>query len=318
MSEGLKKHKKRAKGITALAIVATAVILGVAIAAAVMMVSRANEEVTDPKPETSEGAEKPEVIPEGELTEVAIDDPEVQRLYEAFSKANGQLYTDEEVLAGNTDYIRVSLARLNTEPRACKRLATEELLRERYGEAYIDMFGMEKLLEESQECYDGAEVREMVQNLFGVEAELEDGMRTGSFTAGGQPFYRYDAENDEFYWDLLPGGGAGPVIVHALNGAKKDDERLYLYDTVGKFEYCYSVDDVQHYIAGPLEAEMTKREDDALVCKEEYIIDYVGEDGRLDMEEFSKHKEDFDEYRWVFKRNEAGNYIFERLEKVEN
>ncbi len=301
------KHKKT---IIAAVIVAVVLCLGMLVLALVLGNKGKNSEETGDNggsqvEEKPEETEKPE---EDGPVEIAVSDALVRKLYRNFDVTNGMMYADEAVLNGDFRGVALGVAALNTEKIACRVVPTEEDLRSQYGDI-LDQQGLNEVIEESKKCYDAAEVNKKAQEIFGVALDLQDGVKFGSFTAGGQPHYRYDAENQEFYYDLVPGGGVMPTVVHNLEKAMREGNYIYLYDVAGQMEECF-IDNTRKTCASPVGESLWNYELGGYDPK--YVIDY-----NLTNENILEHAEEFSRYKWTFSKNTDGNYVLEKIEKVE-
>lgn len=307
----LAKAHKNNKKIAIIAVVVAVVLCAAGLALAFMMGNNGDESNDTEKNDTpvvDGGEEKPEE-PEDEIVALDVNDPLVQRLYGNFDVANGQVYGIEEVFQGKIpDDFMMSVARLNVPGVACKLEPADEVLEERYGSEAIQMWGLDEIRQASQLCYSGTATLEKVQEIFGKSFTLEDGVLTGSFTPGGQPHYKYDKANDEFYYYMMPGGGIGPGIVHALYAAEKDGDSVYLYDVAGLLYEGYLADGRTYAI--PFDESLINEGTDEK--KAEYAIDYD-----LNDETILLHKDDFSKFKWIFVKNDSGEYVFTGLEKVE-
>ena len=122
----------------------------------------------------------------------------------------------------------------------------------------------------------------------------------GLFHGSGWPHYKYDAENDELYPDIVFGGGNGPGIVAGPDRIEQEVSELKLYEIVGYKEsygaICAAGMDVQ---LDP-EAQCQQRE-----------INY-----ELSEQTILEHKEDFSEFCWVFEQQGDGRCILKEVTKL--
>lgn len=155
--------------------------------------------------------------------------------------------------------------------------------------------GFEIAREGYQECFSGERLRQTVQELFGRSVELGNEEKQ-VFDAGS--VWVYDPKTDEVYFD---GGKSGfTAYVRALYGAERDDERLYLYEVAVM---------PQGWGCGALEP--------GEICKYSRIDGTEVIFGADPTEkELIQRKDELDNFKWTFQKNGAGDYVFERLEKL--
>ncbi len=253
--------------------------------------------------------EKPDEPENNDPVQMAVSDALVQKLYHNFDVTNGMVYVDEGVLNGDFSALALGVAALNTEKKSCKKVPTEEILEERYGDL-LEQVNVAELLEDSKMCFGAEEVTKKAQEIFGKTLSLEDGAWFGSFTADGQPRYKYDAENGEFYYALALGdGGVMPKVAHNLERAERQGNYVYLYDVVGQVEECY-IDNTRKTCAGPIGVSMWNYDLGGYDPK--YVVNYELTDGNI-----LNHADDFSRYKWTFSKNIDGNYVLKKLEKLE-
>lgn len=309
--QSLRESNQKGKRIMIAVLVVAAILCVLGVVFAMVIGGQKNDDQgnTD-QPGNSVGMgdqQKPDEPEETGPVEIGVNDALVQKLYRHFDVTNGMVYVDEAVLNGDFSEIALGVAALNTDKVACKVEPTEEVLQERYGDL-LTQVEINEVMEMSRECYDATAVNKKAQEIFGVALNLQDGAKFGSFTAGGQPHYRYDAENEEFYYDLTPGGGVMPKVAHNLERAERQGNYIYLYDVAGQTEECY-IETTRKTCAGPVGESMWNYDLGAYDPK--YVIDY-----ELTDENILSHADDFARYKWTFSKNTDGNYVLEKLERV--
>lgn len=309
--QSLRESNQKGKKIMVMVLVVAAILCVLGVVFAMMIGGQENESSNNPeRPGSNTGVsngQTPEEPEEEGPVQLVVNDALVQKLYHNLDVTNGMIYVDEAVLNGDFSEVALGVAALNTEKRLCKKQPTEEIIAERYG-VLLEEIDAKEVLEQSRDCYDVTEVNKKAQEIFGVALNLQDGAKFGSFTAGGQPHYRYDAENEEFYYDLTLGGGVMPKVAHNLEKAERQGNYIYLYDVAGQTEECY-IESTRKTCAGPVGESLWNYELGAYDPK--YVIDY-----ELTDENILSHADDFARYKWTFSKNTDGNYVLEKLEKL--
>lgn len=252
-----------------------------------------------------EGKEpEPEEKPGDETIVLSTGDARVQKLYGYFNRLGwtselGQLagfYTDRGAFAGElSEAMMLDLAMANLTTETCVMPPSDENLMKRY-EDWQEADGPLPSIEVFQGmynmgCYSGQAVRDKVKEIFGKDLKL-----TLEVLAGVQ-YYGYDAENDEFYNKVGGRGGVFPSFARKLLKAERDGERMYLYENVS--------------VSFPGGPELVSLYDKCLFAQgEAYETNGCGaEDYQWQTGETK--------FRLVFKRTDAGNYVFEKLERAE-
>lgn len=218
--------------------------------------------------------------PEGRdvVTELALDDELVQRLYGEFDRVGLSMSGTIDFYADGSDgdldksmMIAVAMPSVAGESNTPCR-----------GE-YDGMIG--------PGCYDGETIRQRIKHIFGEDVSFEDGDRNGNMTCR----WEYSEKNDEFYGLVGCGGTCLYGLGRILDRAERDSDRLYLYETAYG-ETCQGL----YHVNGDVIAEVEFDADGNLVSG------YV----------FDDYKDQLDKFKWTFVKNTEGNYIFEKLEKL--
>lgn len=201
-------------------------------------------------------------------------------------------------------------------------------------------------------CLSGADVRAKAQEIFGRDVKFAQNEAV-EYLGYFAPFY-YDAENDEFWQSIGYGGGIQTELDNILYRAEKDKERIYIYELMaqrcsvfagqdGEYLDCagglpgsidddfaelrwfrinpdiYDGDYANESWIGSSIPEMTSTE-----FKE--LADYMKDD-KLWGEAWEKFREQnrknmldhadlVSQFRWVFVKTPEGNYVFEKLERI--
>lgn len=274
------------------------VVLALALAAAVgrgvwQMVQNGRQEAetgTDTGPEKDED-DKHEGEGEGaKVEEVALDDPVVQRLYEQFAPLSSlywggaDFYVDHDAKSGNPSKKQMLLiAYANAKSSECKV-------------SHWSLLGYDAA---SDGCYEGKEIIRKVQEIFGKDITLN-----AEDTIGYGCGWSYDDVNDEFYSQGQGCGGMYPWVLRGLYHAERDDERIYLYEVAAvtpcnESLFCYIGED-----------EVVS----------DRPIDFLDEFNTSNPEptitEMIEHKDKLDKFKWTFKKNADGEYVFAGLERL--
>lgn len=243
---------------------------------------------------------------ETEIITLSTGDARVQKLYGYFLRVSfaselGQLadfYTNRGSFSGElSDLMMVDLAMANLEAGQCALPATEENLLQRYA----DWMGSDEQMPSTEMfqamynagCYSGQAVRDKVKEIFGKDLKL-----TPELLAQAGDFWGYDAGSDEIYATNIGRGGVFPVFNRNLLKAERDGERMYLYENVS--------------VALPGETELISLYDKCLLAQDQETYEQNG-CGAEDYEWQTGETK----FRLVFKRTDAGNYVFEKLERAE-
>lgn len=266
-----------------------------------------NDDKQDPDEPGDEGDGEEEEKPGDGMITLSTGDARVQKLYSYFARLGfasdlGQLadfYQNRGSFSGElSDLAMLDVALANLETERCAIQPTDDNLMQRY-ENWVgsgDQLPSVELFQAmyNMGCYSGQAVRDKVKEIFGKELQLSD----ETLASLANPYFGYDAANDEIYSMNLGRGGVFPEFERKLLKAERDGERMYLYETVsvmvpgaGSLISIYD----KCIMAGNEEA------DEANGCNAE---DYQWQTGQT-------------RFRWVFKRTNAGNYVFEKIERVE-
>lgn len=265
-----------------------------------------NDDKQEPDDSNGDDGEEEEK-PGDEMITLSTGDARVQKLYNYFAKLGfasdlGQLadfYQNRGSFSGElSDLVMLDVALANLETERCAIQPTDDNLMQRY-ENWVgsgDQLPSVELFQAmyNMGCYSGQAVRDKVKEIFGKELQLSD----ETLASLANPYFGYDAANDEIYSMNLGRGGVFPEFERKLLKAERDGERMYLYETVSVM-----VPGAGSLISIYDKCIMTGNEeaDEANGCNAE---DYQWQTGQT-------------RFRWVFKRTNAGNYVFEKIERVE-
>lgn len=238
---------------------------------------------------------------------------------------NTGLWVDLANGGSDSTLLRIALLNVEGDTTACKGSGRE----------YEDAGG--------NGCISGQTVRQKAKELFGREISIPDGNRIGYTRI-------YDAAKDEFY-DVAAGGGGGPVmeISHEIYKAETDGEHLYIYEyaaimcmvqpgVAGYGERCgVGIDpqDAEHearwfrvnekqkdmeYLDTSLPGELIPE-----MTTGQYVEIEYDENGEIVFRDWWKEVQEIklsdfaevvDHFKWTFVKDEAGNYVFESMERV--
>jgi len=293
----LQKHQKRMNGIAVAVIVVTLAIAGVA---GVLVWDALRQSTQEPvetdKPAVSEvveGEEKPE---EPMAEEISIEEPVVQRVYGNFGRI-------EEIFDGWWDfYIDEGVRNGEISREHMLLLAASSGL----GNACVGNYEYTTGGKVENACVLGEEVRRKVAEMFGQNIELTEDDKIGSLCGG----MIYDVQGDEFHRvGNGCGGGSSSSMGRVLEKAEVSADELYLYEKALLF-------DAQEYFHFG---------EDEIFGEKIGMYDFPYDES-LGYEEYNKRLAEYkksltteygDEFKWTFRKNEEGNYIFAGLEKVQ-
>lgn len=158
-------------------------------------------------------------------------------------------------------------------------------------------------------CISGDAVRGLVKTIFDDTVDLgqfDDGFleaatydeRTGKgvgIIVNGDG-WEYSSENDEMV--NVASGATGAPTYRALLQAVKNNEKLFIYEAVGRLPMCYYVQGVE--------------------CGNAYTFDgeEIANSAGVTFENMTEHADLFDQFKWTFKKADDGRYVFETVEKV--
>lgn len=298
-----KAHKNNQK-IAIIAVIIAVVLCVAGVVLALVIGNRTEEDKGGDKgqietPVADEDEKKPDGEPEeskDEIVAMSVDDPLVQRLYGNFF-AIGEIfdgwwgfYTDGGVKDGKISLEKMlALAGANFRNNAC--VGDYE-------------YGNGGKIE--NDCSAGEDVRQKVAEMFGVDIQLSDGDKMGDFCGGKI----YVAENDEFYQVGNGCGGASSMrLVRVLEKAEGRGNEIDLFEKVLIFDtqeyYQVGIGDVKGERVGEYSIP-----DDVLGDSEKY-------NEWLTQNEINLTDRYGSEFKWIFMKNESGDYIFTGLERVE-
>lgn len=249
--------------------------------------------------------EKPEGADESEaqLVELSLDDEVVNRVYEGFSHVesawdDGMLFYVEALRGGlsRNQIMKMAFYRLQAE-----RFASDDGSGTvNYCRGEHPMVGSEEWL--ATDCYSGEEMRNEIKKLFGID--------DFAFVEGDEAAtacrFPYDAENDEFYQTKWCGGAASAFLIRKLYKAEKDENRLYLYEKAVFWTTR----------AGEEEGFYKLGDDGWNVLIEGLVWNELGLEQVAEVIDDPRGDELFDRFKWTFRLDEEGNYVFEGLERA--
>lgn len=140
-------------------------------------------------------------------------------------------------------------------------------------------------------CYSGDTIRARIKEIFGEDVSFEDGDRNDDVTCR----WEYSAKNDEFYGFVGCGGSCQYRVHRDLDRAEQQGDNIYLYETAYG-ETCQAL----YHVNGDLIAEM-KFDENGNVVKGFEADDY---------------RDQMDQFKWTFTKNNEENYVFAGLEQV--
>lgn len=297
LNEADKKNKK----LLIIAIIVAVVVCAIGVGIAVVLGSKGDkgstQDNTKEPGQSQVDTEKPkedDEKPQGtEMMEVGLDDEEVRSLYDAFGILTTVdmigIYSDPTAYSGflNNKYL-IGVAFGNVERKTCKMPKSDSELAKRYAEQIAQNIDSTEIAASYEfGCYDGEELRQKAQEIFGRAASLEG----AEFPVLG---WQYSEEYDEVY--AVPGVGSdgfgpGKGYLRGLYKAEKDDkDNLYLYEVVAE-------------MSGP-----------GLICVKTGT--YCEEEYDPTIENVAAHRDDFAQYKWYFTKQPDGKYVFSKLEKL--
>ncbi len=230
---------------------------------------------------------------------------------------------------GGSDDVILKIAFLNTTEGECKVKNRPNLIEDEW-----------ELKVEQDVCINGETIRQNMRKIFGREVAIEDGKQ---ISYG----YFYDKSADEFY-KVIVGGGGGPApeVIREIYKVEKDDNRLYIYEYAATVcmikvgdtwsgEYgCPQIIDPQNepHMMQWFNIAKNRQESVWLGLPEAVIpemssgpyveVDENGEfigDGwreKITAVKLSDYAQFIDSFKWTFRLDGAGNYVFESLEEV--
>lgn len=296
LNDANKKNKKLLAIVIVVAIVICVAGVGIAV---ILGGNKGNNDQTQSsgstdqsQVDTSKPEEKPDEPTDDGMTDISLEDERVHVLYDNFGILSSadmfSFYSDPTAFSGflNNKYL-IGVAFGNIERQTCKMPSTSEELTKRYAEQMAQGLSTEVEAAYGLGCYSGEDLRTKAQEIFGRTVNLEG----VEFPVLG---WQYSPEYDEIY--AVPnvgsdGFGPGKGYIRGLYGAKQDkDGDIYLYEVVAETSG-----------SGLICAKT------GTYCEEEY-------DPTL--ENIAAHREDFNQYKWYFAKQIDGNYVFEKIEKI--
>lgn len=235
--------------------------------------------------------------PEAQPVELSVDDELVQRLFDEFSPVtspwDNQTAFYTKAISGNLDRQAVmDIAFSNV------RATNGSMPAECKGSYSFDTDTSEPWMAEY--CYSGEELRQEISKLFGLYYTF-----TENDTLSQVCPYNYNAINDEFYQTTICGGMFPAGVIRELYKAEKDENRIYLYELATYWSQARDdCSEVCRLSDGGWDAEI-----------EGLTVEELNKAGKLS--EYPEANEVFDKFKWTFVWN-GENYVFEKLEKIQN
>lgn len=273
---------------------------------------------------------------ESSLVTLDVDDELVKKVLgrvmvgEAPHAGMGRTYFWTDLLwNGGSDDVVLKIAFLNVAEGECKVKNRPNLIEDEW-----------ELKVEQNVCINGETIRQNMREIFGREVTIEDG-RQISYE------YFYDKSADEFY-KVMAGGGGGPVpeVIREIYKVEKDDNRLYIYEyavtmcmvKVGDiWNREYGCPQIIHPQNEPhmmrwfnIAEDRQESAWDGLpgveipeILSGPYVEvdengEYIGEGWRDEVTavKLSDYAQFINRFKWTFRLDEAGNYVFESLKPV--
>ncbi len=260
----------------------------------------------EPEPEKPDGTEKVEVL--------SVDNQVVQRLWhnfdiiaDAWSKTE-HFYVDKDVARGEVDdMLMTAVAISNLSSVDCKGKYP-------YGEEY----GPTTVGMEAEGCYNIDAVEQKIREIFGKIVDLRE--KEGILAYNKCHGWTISAENDEIYDSIGPGcGGSGiPVITREIYKAEKQgDDTIYIYERA----FMESPGGIYHLGTEPNYMEVPGQGPtlpfDSLGVGEMIAERKWDENGNLVQDvKPGDYVDQFDRFKWIFTKNDDGEYIFTGLERL--
>lgn len=307
--EDLKKANAKGRKTLVVVIILAVVLIIAGIVVSVILGGRDKDGNNDKQEgngdENAAVVEKPEGADESEaqLVELSLDDEVVNRVYEGFSHVesawdDGMLFYVEALRGGlsRNQIMKMAFYRLQAE-----RFASDDGSGTvNYCRGEHPMVGSEEWL--ATDCYSGEEMRNEIKKLFGID--------DFAFVEGDEAAtacrFPYDAENDEFYQTKWCGGAASAFLIRKLYKAEKDEDRLYLYEKAVFWTTR----------AGEEEGFYKLGDDGWNVLIEGLVWNELGLEQVAEVIDDPRGDELFDRFKWTFRLDEEGNYVFEGLERA--
>lgn len=296
-------QRETAEKKTNAGLITLVVVLALALAAAVgwgvwQMVQNGRQEA---ETGTGTGTEKDEDDKherEGEgakVEEVALDDPVVQRLWHNFDAVEFGRVGGEGPLREASFYINADALAGNPSKELMTGIALQTIPEYKYCEGWLNNdYGDSR---NPQGCYDGDRVRVKIKEIFGKDVTFQDGDIAGANYCGR---YEYSAKNHEFYAEGMGcGGNGGEAVERGLYKAEREGDKLYLYEgALG------ATPGAIYHIKLP--------NDENELLDYDRPLNFAGDDGYILLD----HLDEVDQFKWTFKKNADGEYVFAGLERL--
>lgn len=266
-----------------------------------------NPSVSENEPET------PGKLEDGAVS-IDVNDELVQRLYKDFDRvieASRPALLDvyDEGKLNNLQKYMVALNNLSLQMTPCKN---EHRLFTYTDENGVDQYNVYEA--GFAGCISGDLIREEMTKVFGGEYDLAD-FAGEDVIVDGDGFVYYK-DGDEAV-NVASGATIDSGFVRELYEAQRDSDHVYLYEAL--YRPCIAMSgDEECFLSGGISS-------DGNYGDFTYEQRYYKKNGELIEELTNAMLEGFnvkdnlgllDKYKWTFKKNTEGNYIFEKMEKL--
>ncbi|RKJ41179.1 hypothetical protein D7X94_05105 [Acutalibacter sp. 1XD8-33] len=233
---------------------------------------------------------EPEPKPELKIVELSLDNEIVQTLFSEFNPITGS------ATGGTAFYAQAlhnNLSRKKIMEIAFFNLTSSTCV----GDYEIGLVNGETW--KVTECYSGAEMRQEIKRLFGLDYTFTKDDMLPQICPHG-----YDEQNDEFHTTTIGCGGWFPAHVQReLYKAEKDEKRIYLYE-------------MAVYVSpgggAGCDGTFCRLGDNGLWS---IVIDGLSSESIPSLISYPGADEIFDKFKWTFVWD-GENYVFEALERV--
>jgi len=316
IEQGWKKSDMKHKRILVTVVIVAAVLCIIGAVFAFMAgENKGNEEA--PKrdevavTEKGEEEEKEKEPEESKVEEISIEDGVVQRLWKNFN-------TEKFHFEGMPSYVGImssfeplnkfytiegglSEDKLNDELKFAVALQilddyrtdNKSLCKGDYEHLrWSDEAGVTHSSTEAEFCIDGGVLRDKVKEIFGGQINL--GQFDGKVIIMAGDSWFYSVTNDEVV--PVASGATRRLITRVLLKAERDDNHIYLYDMAGY---------VGCWVAGQGKCEAS-RLDGVIIPNSE----------NMSFNNMRDYADQFDQFRWTFKKTADGNYVYDKMEKI--
>lgn len=254
------------------------------------------------------------------IREVSFNNATVQKLWSLIQgvarldvlERNRNFYTSRTVQAGEIpEQFAIDYAVSLLTPEECKISDNFGTLSERYPEIATGLGGNEGTKLEMMQtmrgmgCVDGKNVIQQVMDLFEMTVDFEERPLAHN---NGRTMY-YSPDYDEFYVANTTSGEVTSGVEHEFDKAERLNEFMYIYET----PYYTVYDEIGkiYRICSVKISDCVAAESAITLTLDEY------QDEEIRKSVLMSNRADIPQYKWNFRRNKAGNYIFVALREVE-